>query len=284
MSSASAYNNLLTLGFSPCPNDTFIFYALLHNKINTEGLSFKAVLLDVETLNQKAFNSELDITKVSFNAYRSLRDEYSLLSAGNALGRGCGPLIIAKAETSTAALKGRKIAIPGRLTTAFLLLQLYEPVLAENVVVMPFNRIMSAIKNNEVEAGLIIHESRFTYQEYGLCEVIDLGKWWEADTGLPVPLGCIIARKSMGMECIQRVDSLIRESLEYAFEHREETMAYVKVHAQELTDKVIKQHIDLYVNAYSLSLGDEGLRAVEELFRRADRQKMIAGVKSGLIR
>jgi 1,4-dihydroxy-6-naphthoate synthase len=260
----------LTLGYSPCPNDTFIFYALVHQKIDTGDLRLQEVLLDVETLNRKALEAELDITKVSFHAYGHLKDAYSLLSSGGALGRGCGPLIIAKSKTSVEDLRGAEIAIPGRLTTAYLLLQLYDPAMTENIVVMPFDRILDSVKRGDVDAGLIIHESRFTYPAYGLFEVEDLGRWWESETGLPIPLGCIIAKKSLGGQMIKTVEDYIRRSVEYAFSHREETKAYIKSHSRELDDAVIEKHIGLYVNEYSLDLGEEGMRAIEELLRRAE--------------
>lgn len=277
-------SRILTLGHSPCPNDTFIFYALVHRKIESGDLRFKEILLDVETLNQKALNSELDITKVSFHAYGNLRDRYVLLHSGGAMGRGCGPLVVARHKARMDDLKGKKIAIPGRLTTAYLLLQLYEPLLAGGVVVMSFDRIMDAVKDGTVDAGLIIHESRFTYRDYGLFEVMDLGQWWEKETGLPIPLGCIIGKKNLGMDLIHTIDNLVKESVEYAFARREETKGYIKAHSQELEDKVIEQHINLYVNNYSLDLGDEGLRAVEELLKRAEEQGIIPGGKNAVVR
>ncbi|MCL4474785.1 MAG: 1,4-dihydroxy-6-naphthoate synthase [Nitrospirae bacterium] len=274
----------LSLGYSPCPNDTFIFYALVHGRIDTAGLGFKETLLDVETLNRKAVNSELDITKVSFHAFGFLRGSYQLLRSGGALGRGCGPLVVAKRETSMEDLRGKKIAIPGRLTTAYLLLQLYDPMLGTNVVVMPFDRIMDAVKRGTVDAGLIIHESRFTYPDYGLLEVMDLGRWWEGDTGLPLPLGCIVAKKSLGTEVIHTIDMLVRKSVEYAFAHRERTREYIKAHSQELEDAVIEQHINLYVNDYSLDLGSEGMAAIEELLRRAGARGIVPGGINAAVR
>lgn len=267
----------LILGYSPCPNDTFIFYGLVHGKIDTNGLTFKEKLLDIETLNQKAMSSELDVTKVSYHAYGHLRDRYSLLRSGGAMGRGCGPLVVARAKTTMDALKGKKIAIPGRLTTAYLLLQLYDTTFSENIVIMPFDRIMEAVKDGLVDAGLIIHESRFTYPDYGLFEVMDLGKWWETETGLPIPLGCIIAKKSFGIELLHNIDILIKKSVEYALAHTEETKGYVKAHSQELEDRVIEQHIKLYVNNYSKDLGNDGMRAVEELLKRAENKGIISG-------
>lgn len=273
-----------TLGYSPCPNDTFIFYALVHRKIDTGDLRFKEILLDVETLNQKALNSELDITKVSFHAYGFLRDKYHLLSSGGAMGRGCGPLVVAKNKITMNNLKGKRIAIPGRLTTAYLLLQLYDPAFAADVVVMPFNMIMDAVKGGAVDAGLIIHESRFTYPDYGLIGIKDLGEWWEDETGLPIPLGCIIGKRSLGMELIHTFDHLVRESVEYAFSHRDETKGYIRAHSQELEDDVMEQHINLYVNDYSIDPGGEGLRAVEELFKRAEEKGIISGGDNAAVR
>jgi 5,8-dihydroxy-2-naphthoate synthase len=261
----------LSIGYSPCPNDTFIFYALVHNKIETSGLRFREVLLDVETLNQMACNAELDITKVSFHAFGHLRDRYCLLSSGSALGRGCGPLIVAKPGNSIEGLRGKSVAIPGRLTTAFLLLMLCEASLSENVVAMRFDHILDAVERGNVDGGLIIHESRFTYPEYGLVALKDLGTWWEEETGLPIPLGCIIAKRSLGEGTIKTIENLIRRSIEYAFAHREETKKYIMAHARELDDRVVEQHIQLYVNKYSLDLGNKGMRAVEELLKRAER-------------
>lgn len=275
MPSCRLRSDYLTLGFSPCPNDTFIFYGLVHNKIDTGGLRFRERLLDVETLNQKALSAELDITKVSVHVYEYLRDKYCLLRSGGAMGRGCGPLIVAKTKTPVEALKGKKIAIPGRMTTAYLLLRIYDAALGGNVVVLPFDRIMHAVKDGSVDAGLIIHESRFTYPQYGLCCVMDLGQWWESETGLPLPLGCVIAKRNLGKETAEDIERLIKKSVEYAFSRREETKGYIKAHSQEIDDNVIDQHINLYVNDYSADFGNEGMAAVEELFRRAEKQRII---------
>ena len=265
----------LTLGYSPCPNDTFIFYALVHGKIDRGGLCFREMLEDVETLNRMAGRAELDVTKISFHAFGHLRDTYRLLRSGAALGKGCGPLIVSKKHQQIKDLKGRKIAIPGKLTTAFLLLQLLDPSLKERVVAMPFHRIIDAVRNDEVDAGLIIHESRFTYQAAGLRQVVDLGEWWEQETGLPIPLGGIIAKRGLGGELIRKIESGIRKSLEYAFANRAEPKAYIKKYSQEIEDSVIEQHIGLYVNDYSLDIGDDGLRAVEGLFRMSEEKGII---------
>lgn len=265
----------LSLGYSPCPNDTFIFYALVHGKIDTAGIAYKEVLEDVETLNRMAQQARLDITKVSFHAFGHLRDTYCLLRSGGALGRGCGPLVVARDMCSMQELRGKTIAIPGELTTAFLLLQVFDPELKQRITVMPFHQIIDAVKSGAADAGLIIHESRFTYQQQGLQQIMDLGAWWEQETGLPIPLGCIIAGRDLGSKLVRKTDALIRKSLEYAFSHSEETKAYIRQHAQELDDSVIEQHIGLYVNDYSLDIRDEGVRAIEELFRRAADQGVI---------
>ena len=266
----------LTLGYSPCPNDTFIFFALVHGMIDTEGLTFREVLEDIETLNQKAKVQALDITKVSFHAFGHLRDAYCLLRSGGALGVGCGPLVIARNACTMGDLRGKTIAIPGDLTTAFLLLRIFDPEL-KAVKDMPFHRIIDAVKRGEADAGLIIHESRFTYQQSGLKLVIDLGRWWEEQTCLPLPLGCIIGRRDLGSTLLQTVEVLIRESLDYALSRSTEPKAYIRDHAQELEESVIEQHIKLYVNQYSLDIGEDGIRAVEELFRRAAGQGIIPG-------
>lgn len=269
----------LSLGYSPCPNDTFIFYAMTHGKAGDANLKFREILLDVETLNQKALRSELDLTKISYHAFGYLRKEYSMLRAGGALGRGCGPLLVSKKDYAISELRNKKIAIPGRLTTANLLLQLHEPHFishpASLLYVMPFNNILEAVASGEVEAGLIIHESRFTYPSYGLQKIVDLGEWWEDETGLPISLGAIIAKRSLGKELHDKISEIIKKSIEYAQLHPSEPMEYIKKHSQELSDDFIKQHIELYVNKYSLDIGDDGERAVRELFRRAEEAGII---------
>lgn len=243
------------------------------------------MLCDVETLNRMAFNSELDITKISYHAFGHLRDKYMLLRAGGALGRGCGPLIVSKEDYSMEELRGKKIAIPGRLTTAYLLLQLYDTSfstkssdlkkMSSNIVEMPFHKIIDAVASDEVDAGLIIHESRFTYADYGLREIIDLGNWWEDNTGLPIPLGGIIAKRSNGIELNKKINDIVKRSVEYAFNNRPEPRSYIKNHSQELSDDVINQHIDLYVNQFSVDLGSEGEKAVNELLSRAEKAGII---------
>jgi 1,4-dihydroxy-6-naphthoate synthase len=266
----------LTLGYSPCPNDTFIFYALVRGKIETGGLSFLETLEDVETLNRMALRGALEVTKVSTHALGFLREDYCLLRSGGALGRGCGPLIVAREPLEARDLRGKRIAIPGTLTTAYLLMRLFDPML-KDIEAMPFHRIMDAVSSGSADAGLIIHEGRFTYPGYGLHEVVDLGGWWEEATGLPIPLGSIVAKRELGTETINRVDTLVRESLLYARSRPVEPMGYIKEHSQELEDDVIRKHVEIYVNEFSVDLGEEGTRAVEEFLRRAGEKGLIEG-------
>lgn len=264
----------LTLGYSPCPNDTFIFHALTHDLVDLPDFRIQERLEDVETLNRLALDGVLDLTKISYHALGHLREQYVLLRSGGALGRGCGPLVIASAPTDMAALRGRRIAIPGQLTTANLLLQLYGEGYHQ-VLVLPFDKIMGALQRGEADAGLIIHESRFTYREAGFCEILDLGVWWEQTTGLPLPLGGILARRDLGRQTILAADRAIRASLEHARHDPDRSRAYIKAHAQELEDTVIDAHIDLYVNDFTLDLGSEGLAAVEALLERAEQRGLV---------
>ncbi len=262
----------LSLGYSPCPNDTFIFYALAHKKIRGD-VEFSEMLRDVETLNRMALHAELDVTKTSFYAFGYLQDNYCLLHSGSALGRGCGPLIVSKNPLRETELSGKKIAIPGKMTTAYLLLQLFAPEI-KNVVEMPFDRIMTAVSLGTVDAGLIIHEGRFTYPRYNLVKLIDLGEWWEEETGLPIPLGGILAKRELGVAVIGEIDRMLRESIEYAHQNRISAREYIRNNAQEMDDMVIDQHIGLYVNDYTLDIGD-GVLAIEELLKRAEELNLI---------
>jgi len=264
----------LTLGYSPCPNDTFIFHALTHGLVPTAGCTVRERLEDVETLNRLALAGSLDLTKVSYHALGHLRDRYALLRSGGALGRGCGPLVIAVPPLTMAALRGKRIAIPGTLTTANLLLQLYGEGY-EAVVAMPFDRIMPALHAGAAEAGVIIHESRFTYEAQGFHTVLDLGAWWEQETGLPIPLGGILGRRDLGTDMLGAADTAIRASLEHARRHPDAARAYIRAHAQELDDAVIDAHIALYVNDFSQDLGSEGLHAVNTLLARAEARGLI---------
>ena len=265
----------LTIGFSPCPNDTFIFNKLVHASPQPgEPLFAVPHLEDVETLNQWAFKQRLDITKLSYHAAGHLLDEYCLLPSGGALGRGCGPLLVSREDCHLRDLVGKRIAIPGRLTTAALLFRMFLPECTD-LVEMRFEQIMDAVSSGEVGGGVIIHESRFTYQDRGLRCLQDLGQWWEDSSGMPIPLGCIAARRSLGSALIGAVDRQIKNSLCWAREHREEGFPYIKQHAQETETEVIRSHIHLYVNDFSYDLGEEGRRAVETLFARARQEKII---------
>lgn len=256
--------NKIKLGLSPCPNDTFIFYAMLHNKVNCEGLQFEPVFADVESLNEKAFNSELPITKLSFHAWLYLQEKYSLLDSGAALGRGCGPLLIAKELLSDEELKTVTVAIPGKYTTAHLLLKLFYPFIQQKKE-MVFSVIENSILSDEVKAGVIIHENRFTYEAKGLKKICDLGERWETETHSPIPLGGIFTSVTGGNDFHTTVDRIIKRSIEYAWKNQEETMLYVKQYSQEMVVSVMQQHIDLYVNDFSLSLGVDGMKAIELL-------------------
>jgi len=264
----------LSLGYSPCPNDTFIFYALVHKLIPLEGLSVQEQLADVETLNQRAFTGQMDITKISFHAFAYVREQYILLRSGGALGKGCGPLLVAGQGHSTIDLSRNRIAIPGELTSAYLLLRLYDPRI-QNIIVMPFDKILDSLNQGIADIGLIIHESRFTYQQFGLQKVLDLGDWWEQYTGSPIPLGGIIMKRNFEKTVSLLMEEKIRQSIQYARMHPKEPRAYIRKHAQEMDDSVISQHIGLYVNEYSLDIGPEGEHAVRFLFSEAEKKGLI---------
>lgn len=256
----------LSLAYSPCPNDTFIFYAMIHGKVDTEGLDFELVLADVEELNQAAKQNKYDITKLSFHALGHLQESYQLLDSGAALGNQCGPLLIGKKAFSPAEVQQAKIGIPGRWTTAnFLLDYAYGKDLKKEVLL--FSDIEKAVLEDRIDLGLIIHENRFTYQDKGLVKIKDLGDYWESQTALPIPLGGIAIHERMGPELKEKVERIIRRSLEYAWANEAETLPYLRAHAQEMEESVMMQHVGLYVNEFSRSLGERGERAVAELFR-----------------
>ena len=259
----------IMIGYSPCPNDTFIFYGLVHQKIRIPGIKFQEQLQDVETLNRMALGGSLDITKVSYHALGHLRDTYALLRSGGALGRGCGPLVVARSGTKLKDIKNNTIAIPGELTTAFLLLRLYDPSIT-NVEVMAYDRIMQAVTEGAVVAGLIIHESRFTYPLYNLEKLLDLGEWWEGRTGMPIPLGGILGKRSLGRDTLLKIETAIQDSIRYAHRHTDDVLAYCKQFAQEIEAAVMKSHIDLYVNDFTRDLGQEGIAAVQRLLTEAE--------------
>jgi len=274
----------LTLGFSPCPNDTFIFDALIHHKIDTEGLDFDVFYDDVETLNQKAFRGELDITKLSYHAFAYVANQYVLLDAGSALGFGVGPLLICKGNgeeiKQQLATPGSPltIGIPGRYTTANFLLSLAFPE-ATNKQELVFSDIENAVLDGRVDAGLIIHENRFTYQERGLKKIIDLGDYWEKETGCAIPLGGIVANRRLPAAVKQKINRVLRRSVEFAFANPKSGMDFIRSHAQEMSEEVMYKHIDLYVNQYSVDLGPEGKKAVQLLFDKAKEKGVIPEIK-----
>lgn len=276
----------LTLGFSPCPNDTFIFDALIHHKIDTEGLAFEVGYHDVETLNQMAFRGELAITKLSYHAFAFAVEDYEILDAGSALGFGVGPLLLSKNKELADKLssfaggslpeefKNLKIGIPGKYTTANFLLGLAYPDM-QNKEILLFSDIETALLNGDIDLGLIIHENRFTYQEKGLFKVIDLGDYWEKTTESPIPLGGIVISRDLPQEVKEKVNRLIRKSVEYAFENPKSGLQYIRSHAQEMEEAVMYKHIELYVNDYSIDLGVQGRKAIRDMFTRAQQLSIV---------
>ena len=257
----------LTFGFTPCPNDAFAFHALVHGLIPAQ-FDVEPVLLDIEELNRRSAGGELQLTKLSFGAAAASGARYRLLRSGAALGRGVGPLVVAREAGSLEDASRGRIAVPGRETTAFLLLRLAAPVLGD-VVELRYDQILPAVVACGVDAGLIIHESRFTYADHGLVAVADLGEWWEGDTGLPVPLAGIFARSDLDAEVTNAAEAAIRASVEYAFANPEASRDYVRSLSKEMSDEVCAAHVALYVNEHSVDIGDEGLTAIDRLLGRA---------------
>ncbi|MES2809388.1 MAG: 1,4-dihydroxy-6-naphthoate synthase [Bacteroidota bacterium] len=277
----------LTLGFSPCPNDTFIFDAIIHHKIDTEGLEFEVHYDDVETLNQKAFRGELDITKLSYHAFAYVVDKYVLLDAGSALGFGVGPMLICKDDPEQLYSRlntkdsGLKIGIPGRYTTANFLLGLAFPQ-ATNKIELVFSDIENAVLEGRVDAGLIIHENRFTYQDKGLKKIIDLGDYWEKETGCAIPLGGIVANRNLPTDVQHKINRVLRKSVEFAFANPKSGLDFIRQHAQEMSEEVMYKHIELYVNKYSVDLGDEGRKAINLLFDTALEKGIIPAIEKDI--
>ena len=264
----------LTIGFSTCPNDTFIFDAAIHKKIDTQGIDFDVELGDVEELNKKAFKGEIDITKLSYHAYVYAAKDYILLNSGSALGYKNGPILISKRKIYPDEIDDLEIAIPGIYTTANLLLGIAYPN-AKNKIPYLFSDIEEAILDNETDAGLIIHENRFTYQKKGLIKIIDLGEYWEENTKMPIPLGGIVINRRFDNQTQKAVSEIIKQSIEYAYNHPESSLNYIKQYAQEMDAEVMKKHIDLYVNDFSKDLGSVGKKAVERLYKEAFERKLI---------
>ncbi|TAL63824.1 MAG: 1,4-dihydroxy-6-naphthoate synthase [Bacteroidetes bacterium] len=264
----------LTLGFSPCPNDTFIFDAMVHGRIDTEGLEFDYFLADVEELNRKALASEVDITKISYSAYAYAAQNYLILDSGSALGHRNGPLLISKRIIKPSELVDAKIAIPGKYTTANLLFSIAWPD-AVNKIEYLFSDIEDALLKNEVDAGLIIHETRFTYFKRGLTKIADMGEYWEKLTRLPIPLGAIVIKRYISEDIALKVNRILRRSLEYAYKDSFASYDFVSGNAKEMDSTVMNNHIKLFVNEFSLNLGKKGKEAVNKLFRIAGERKVI---------
>lgn len=264
----------LTLGFSPCPNDTFIFDAMVHGRIDTEGLEFDYFLADVEELNRKALESKVDITKVSYHAYSYIAGNYLILDSGSALGHRNGPLLISKRDIDSSELTDARIAIPGRYTTANLLFSIAWPD-ARNKQEYLFSDIPDVLLRGDADAGLIIHETRFTYTKKGLIKIADMGEFWEKLTGLPIPLGAIVINRDIPGEIALKVNRLIRKSLEYAYRDSFASYSFVAEHANDMDSTVMNNHIKLFVNEYTLDLGQRGKKAVNEMFRMASEKRVI---------
>lgn len=258
----------LTLGFSTCPNDTYIFDAMVHGRIDTEGIEFELIMSDVEELNRHAFAGEIDITKISYHAYAYIADSYLLLNSGSALGFQNGPLLISKYKVYPDEIKNLRIAIPGKNTTANLLLSIAYPD-HRNKKEYLFSDIEDVVLSGEMDAGLIIHENRFTYLRKGLKKVVDLGEFWESKTGMAIPLGGIVVNRKYPAAIQRKVDRIMKRSIEYAFENPKASYPFVKHHAQAMDDTVMENHIKLYVNEFTRNLGIEGRKAVETLYREA---------------
>lgn len=264
----------LTLAISPCPNDTFIFDALIHHKVDTEGLSFKLVFADVEQLNQAAFQQQFDITKLSYHAFAYASENYVLMRSGSALGNNCGPLLVSKELLSDEVINESRICIPGKYTTANLLFSLKYPN-ASNKAFILFSEIENKVLSGEFNAGVIIHENRFTYKQKGLKKIIDLGEYWEQQFKVPIPLGGIAIKRNIDPEIQLSVERSIRRSIEFAFENPDSSKEFVAKHSQEMSEDVCRQHINLYVNKYSLNLGFNGEYAVNTLYKIAQENKII---------
>ncbi len=273
----------LTLGFSPCPNDCFMFDAMVHRRIDLEGLDFDVRMADIEALNSAAFAGGVDITKLSFHAFAYCADDYVLLDAGSALGRNCGPLLISQRPISPeeVAAGDLRIAIPGKYTTANFLLSLAFPRATDKSECL-FSDIEAGVLDGRFDAGLIIHENRFTYADRGLKKFIDLGEFWESETGTAIPLGGIVISRRLPADVRQRVNRVMRRSVEYAFANRDASLPFVRANAQAMSDEVMYKHIDLYVNEYSVDLGVDGRRAIEVLFERARNSGVIPEMKEDL--
>jgi len=254
----------LTFGYSPCPNDTFMFNAIAHRAVGVDGYRMKPVLHDVETLNGMAMDAVLDVTKLSFYAWLKVKDRYRLLDSGAAMGFGCGPVLVARKQLKQTEITRCRVVLPGRWTTAHLLFRLWAPD-AHQRFFIPYDRVFDELLSERADCGVIIHESRFTFEAAGFRPVVDLGAWWEEITGLPIPLGGIAARKSLGEPLIQQIETAVNTSIRRAMADPNEALPYIRQHAQEMDDAVLKAHIRTFVNDFSLALTQPGRRAIEKL-------------------
>ncbi|MCY0867092.1 MAG: ABC transporter substrate-binding protein [Aquificaceae bacterium] len=264
----------IRIAHSPDSDDAFMFYALTTGKIDTEGFQIEHVLADIETLNREALRGTYEISAISFHAYPYVADKYWVLPSGGSVGEGYGPIVVSKQELNS--LKGKRIGVPGRLTTAFLVLKLYEPDFEE--VVIPFDQILSAVQEGQVDAGLVIHEGQLSYVDKGLKKIVDLGQWWQEKTGLPLPLGCNVVRKDLGLENIRKIERLMKESIRYALEHREEALQFAKEYARDIKEDMerTKRFVGMYVNHRTLDYGEDGREAVRLLLK--------LGIERGIIK
>src|SRR6476646_2860677 len=253
----------ITVAHSPDSDDAFMFYGLATNKVRTPGLRFTHTLCDIETLNQKAREGVYDLTAISFHAYPYIQDKYALMACGGSVGEGYGPTVVSPRPFTAAEIKNKKIAVPGRLTTAFLALQLFAPGIETEVV--PFDQIIPQVLEGKYEAGLIIHEGQLTYDKAGLYRILDLGRWWSQTTGLPLPLGGNAIRRSLGRELISSISVALRDSIQYALDHREEALAYAMQFARDLDPQLADKFVGMYVNERTLDYGEDGKEAIRRL-------------------
>ncbi len=265
----------ITIAYSPCPNDTFMFHSVAKGLVRMDGCEFDVHLHDVETLNRMAFEGVYDVTKLSFHAWLLVADRYEMLGAGAALGYGCGPVVVSRRDIAPEELPRCRLAVPGEFTTAHLLLRLWAPDVADKVFVR-YDEVMGMVASGEVDAGVIIHEGRFTYERAGLRLLADLGQWWQDKTSLPIPLGCIAARKELGPERIADIERLLRRGIGESFDRPDRTTEYVRQYAQEMDPDVLAAHIRTFVNDYSRDIGDEGRLAVAKLGELARESGIIA--------
>ena len=271
----------LKLGFSTCPNDTFIFDAMVHHKIDTEGLEFELLLADVEELNREAYHHQIDITKISYHAYAYIAKNYMLLDHGSALGNNNGPLLISKRRIYLDEVDDLQIAIPGKNTTANLLLSIAYPKAKKKTEYL-FSDIEDAILDNEIDAGLIIHENRFTYEDKGLRKIVDLGEYWEKTTKMPIPLGGIIVNRKLPDEVKHKVNRVLKRSIDFAFENPKDSLEYIRQYAQEMEEDVMYKHIETYVNDYTRELGGKGREAIHKLYRVASDKGVIPQIEENI--